>query len=66
MGIPNLELAHYITIDGLGRFNDWGMPIIYYVVSYNLYVMHPWIFPEFQRMMRVAGMELSLFGVNNA
>ncbi len=61
MGIPNLVIAHYITIDGLV-----GMPVIYYVVSYNLYVMHPRIFPQFQMMMRVAGMEFSLFGVNNA
>lgn len=66
MGIPTLVIAHYITLDGLGRFDDRGMPVIYYVVSYNLYVMHPWIFHQFQRMMQVAGMEISLFGENNA
>ena len=66
MGIPNLVFAHYIRIAGLGRFNDWGMPVIYYVVSHNLYVMHPRIFLEFERMMRAAGVEILLFGANNA
>lgn len=62
----SINLAHYVTLTEVDQFGDWGMPIIYYVASHNIYVMNPRIFPEFQRMMRAAGMELSLFGVNNA
>lgn len=62
----SINHAHYVTLSEVDQFGDWGMPVIYYVVSHNLYVMHPRIFPQFQMMMRVAGMELSLFGENNA
>ena len=61
-----IKLAHYVTLSSADQFGYWGMPIIYYVVSYDLFVMHTRIFPVFERMMRAAGMELLLFGVNNA
>ena len=64
--MKRIKHAHYATLSNVDQFGYWGMPIIYYVVSHNLYVMHPRIFPAFERMMRAADVELSKFGVNNA
>lgn len=61
-----IKLAHYVILSNVDQFGYWGMPIIYYVVSYDLFVMHPRIFPAFERMMRAVDMELSMFGENNA
>jgi len=60
------QYVHYLTMRDIEQFDDRGMPIIYYVASHDLYVMHKRNFPEFERMMRVAGLELLLFGENNA
>ena len=66
IGMAYAGYIQYKTFTSIEQFDDRGMPSIYYVASYDLYVMHERNFPEFERMMESAGFTLAEFGVNNA
>lgn len=60
-----IRLVHYVIDSEVELYGMWGMPMVYYVVSHNIFIMHPRAFPEFEKLMWVVGMELTSFGENN-
>ena len=55
-----ITIIHYVVSSKLDTFQ------VYFSREYGIYYMHPRVFPAFEQMMMTGGMELSLFGVNNA
>lgn len=60
-----IRFAHYVTDSEVLQYGIWGMPMVYYVISHDLFVMHPRVVPEFEKMMWSVGMEVALFGGDN-
>ncbi len=58
----SVTIIHYVVMRDLDIF-DYA---VYYNRTYGVYYMHPRVFPAFEQMMLGAGMELSMFGDNNA
>jgi len=66
LGMAYAGHIQYKTFTSIEQFDWQGVPRVFFLPSYNLYILNRRNLSGFQRMMESAGFMLIEFGENNA